>query len=191
MKGPRWTKEEEAYLEMWHGKMNQNKIAERLGKSVGSVREKSRRMGLGNLEEVTDKMTCSNVARIMGVHRKTINTNWVNMGLKTKKINRYRMVAEKDLFDFLQKNLNLWDARKCDYYFFRQYDWFQKKLAEDKKKSQPYQKPWTEYEVRTLVSMRNRGVRYRVIAQHLERSERAVSKKYSLLMEKKQMMKMG
>lgn len=191
MKGSRWTKEEETYLEMWHGVMDQRKIAAHLGKSVGSVREKSRRMGLGNLEEVTDKMTCSNVARIVGVHRKTVNTNWVNMGLKTKKINRYRMVSGKDLFDFLQKNLNLWDARKCDYYYFCQYDWFQKKLAEDKKNKCQYQKPWTDYEVRTLLSMRNRGVRYKVIAQHLARTEGAVYKKYNLLMEKQQMMKTG
>ena len=101
------------------------------------------------------------------------------------------MVSEKDLFDFLQRNLNLWDARKCDYYYFCQYDWFQKKLAEDKKNKCQYQKPWTEYEVRTLISMRNRGVRYKVIAQYLARTEGSVYKKYNLLMEKQQMMKTG
>ena len=74
MKGNRWTQEEEAYLERWHGVRNQKSIAKYLGKSEGSVREKSRRMGLGNLEEAATGMTCSNVARIVGVCRKTVNT---------------------------------------------------------------------------------------------------------------------
>lgn len=181
MKGPRWTKEEEAYLERWHGRMDQKKIAAYLGKSEGSVREKSRRMGLGNLEESTDRMTCSAVAKIMGVNRKTVNSNWINKGLIAKKINRYRMVSEKDLIKFLLDNPNLWDARKCDYYYFCQYDWFQKKLEEDRKTSGPKQKPWTRQEEILLCSMRDRNIPYKKIAERLGRNHLSVARKYSYM----------
>lgn len=184
MKGNRWTKEEEAYLERWHGQMSQKRIAEKLGKSVGSVREKSRRMGLGNLEEAMDGMSCSYVAELIGVHRKTITVTWMPKGLKAKKINRYVMVKEEDLLDFMQKHQELWDARKCDYYFFQQYEWFIKKLSEDRKNNPQGLRPWTRQEEAILRSMRDRNVPYKKIAERLGRNYLSVARKYSYMISK-------
>ena len=158
MRGPKWSREEELYLEKYHGVINQKKIAAYLGKSEGAVREKSRRMGLGNLQETTDRICCSNVAEIIGIHRSVIKKTWIPKGLKTKKINRYVMIKESDLLKFMQQHPELWDAKKCDYYFFCQYEWFLKKLEADKQESCK-SKFWTEMEIATLLSMRPESVK--------------------------------
>ena len=184
MKGNRWTKEEETYLEKYHGIMDQKRIAKKLGKSVGSVREKSRRMGLGNLEEAATGITCSNVSRIVGVCRKTVNTTWIAKGLKAKKINRYVMVKEDDLLEFMQNHPNLWDARKCDYYFFQRFDWFIEKLSEDRKNNPQGLRPWTKQEEAILRTMRDRNVPYKKIAERLGRNRLSVARKYSYMISK-------
>lgn len=185
MKGNRWTKEEEAYLEKYHGRISQKNIAAKLGKSVGSVREKSRRMGLGNLEEAIDGMTCSAISRIVGVCRKTVNTTWIQKGLKAKKINKYMVVKEDDLLEFMQSHPELWDARKCDYYFFQRFDWFVEKLSEDRTNNPQGQRPWTKQEEVLLLSMRERNVPYKKIAERLGRNWLSVSRKYSYLITNK------
>lgn len=184
MKGNRWTEEEEAYLEKYHGVIDQKKIAKKLGKSEGSVREKSRRMGLGNLEEVMDGMTCSTISRIIGVCRKTIFRTWIAKGLKVKKINRYMVVKEDDLLEFMQAHPKLWDARKCDYYFFQQYDWFIKKLSEDRKNNPQGLRPWTKQEEAILRTMRDRNVPYKKIAERLGRNHISCARKYSHMITK-------
>ena len=181
MKGNRWTREEEEYLEKYHGRMSQKKIAEKLGKSVGSVREKSRRMGLGNLEEVMDGMTCSAISQIVGVCRKTISTTWIQKGLKTKKINKYMVIKEDDLLEFMQNYPELWDARKCDYYFFQRFEWFIEKLSSDRKIDSQKLRPWTNREEVLLHSMRDRNIPYKKIAERLNRNVTSVKRKYSYM----------
>lgn len=185
MKGKRWTQDEEAYLEKFHGRKSQKIIAKKLGKSVGSVREKARRMGLGNLEEAASGMSCSSVARTVGVSRKTIYVTWIAKGLKTKKINRYVMVDEDDLLEFMKSHPKLWDARKCEYCFFQRFDWFQKKLASDRKNNPQGQRLWTRKEEIILSSMRDRNIPYKKIAERLGRNEISVRRKYSYLITNK------
>ena len=184
MKGNRWTEEEEAYLERYHGVRSQKSIAKHLGKSEGSVREKSRRMGLGNLEEATDGMSCSAVGTLVGVNRNNIKRTWIPKGLVTKKINRYCIVKEKDLLEFMQAHPELWDARKCDYYFFRQYDWFIKKLSEDRENNPQGLRYWTKQEEAILKAMRERNIPYKKIAERLGRNYLSVARKYSYMISK-------
>lgn len=179
MKGNRWTKEEEEYLKKYHGRLDQKKIAAKLGKSEGSVREKSRRMGLGNIEEATDGMNCCVVGELVGVNRNNIRRTWIPKGLVTKKINRYCIVKESDLLEFMQSHPELWDARKCDYYFFQQYDWFIKKLSGDRKNNPQGLRPWTKQEEAILRTMRDRNVPYKKIAERLGRNYLSVARKYS------------
>ena len=68
---------------------------------------------------------------ILGVDRNTV-LHWCKQkGLKNRKVGRYRIVNEKDLFSFLEQNQKLWDATKCESWYFQNYKWFEKKRKED------------------------------------------------------------
>ena len=114
-----WTQTQTDYLmENWGYKSIQ-KISEITGKSIVSVRNKARRLGLGSMINNNDKLTISVIANIFNIDRNTIINVWQKKGLHIRKIHLtkdkfYRVVTIEDLYDFLERNQDKWDSKNLE-----------------------------------------------------------------------------
>lgn len=171
-----WTAEEEERLRELCEKYTKSDIARLMKRSKSSVNNKRRELGIEPLLETTDKWTFSQITEAVGVSKGVVNKTWVKHGLKFQKRAYFRLVEEKDLHKFMQEHFELWDATKCDYYLFCQYEWFLEKLKQDKK--QPIERKkhyWTDYQKRQFDILARRGYSYREIAKEIGKTKSAVA----------------
>lgn len=112
-----WTKEEEDLLsELW-GIKSVEYIAQKLNRTVSSVKNKCFQLDLGSsIENNYDGLIISDICELFNVDRNTVSNYWVSLGLivDTRKISKaksYMYVTIPNLFDFLEKNQNIWDSR--------------------------------------------------------------------------------
>lgn len=174
-----WTKEEEQKLIELSEFKTQSFIAKELGRSVQSIKCKRQRMGIDSYINQTDRLTMSDVSRLVGIDLKSISTTWRNHGLKFRRNGPFMTIGEDSLVKFMQKNPQLWKASKCDYYFFCKYKWFKDRLANEKAgidTGDHYQnkRSWTDYELSRLKMLKKRGYSHREIAEELGRTKRAI-----------------
>ena len=160
-------------------KYSQEVVAKMLGRSPSSVKGKRTRMNIEPFSGQTDRIALAEVARMIGVDRGTISRTWVQHGLKTRKNGRFKMVTYENLADFMENNPKLWQASKCDYYFFCQYKWFMDRLADERRgrgviATQQTKKYWSEYEISRLKLLRKRGLSNSEIGKELGRTKQSV-----------------
>ena len=125
-----YTDEEKEYIDKYIGRMSVQKMAKKLNKKYESLKVYITD-NYGSVRDNAQGLTCADVARILGVDRNTV-LHWCKQkGLKNRKVGRYRIVNEKDLFSFLEQNQKIWDATKCESWFFQSCDWFNKKRKKD------------------------------------------------------------
>ena len=173
----RWTEEEEKKLIRLSNKYTQSDIAKKMNRSVRSIHEKLLSLNInGMLTDRCDDWTFTQITEMLGLGPRVVNTTFVKHGLKFQKRGRYCFVKEEDLIHFMKNNPNLWDATKVEYYIFSEYNWFLKKLEEDKKKSKSISKEyhWTDYEKQRFSILKRRGFTHEQIAKELGRSKKAV-----------------
>lgn len=173
MSGKRWTEEEMQYLKKWWGRKDRVYIANHLKRPVSGVKNKASSMGLGHFLENSEMINTSEIGKLVGINKSTVR-NWESRGLKVKHYPLYSMVLESDLLDFMKNNLDLWDARKCDYWMFHSFPWFMKKLKDDRSGKNHYYKSWTLDEIRMLTTMKRWGFSNQQIADKLSRSKKSV-----------------
>lgn len=171
-----WTKEEEQKLIELSELKTQSGIAKALGRSESSVRNKRKRMGLESYTNQTDRLTMTDVARLVGVDLASIGKTWKKYGLKFRKNGHYMTVSEENLIKFMKTNPKLWKASKCDYYYFGQYKWFQDRLENEKAGldvGDHYQnkKSWSAYEIGKFKLLKQKGYTHKEIAQKLGRTK--------------------
>lgn len=130
--GRYWSKKEERYLVKWRGRKTNAEIAKALKRSESSVRDKVKHMELDYfLDCREDYLHSAEIARLVGVSDWVINDKWRHHGLKSEKISKYRMTKVEDLYSFMQEHPNLWDATKCERWYFTNFEWFEEKRTKD------------------------------------------------------------
>ena len=114
-----WTEEQVDYLiELWGYKSIQV-ISQITGKSIISIRNKARRLGLGPMISNNDKLTVSIIADILNIDRNTIINTWKKNGLHLKKIHltqkkSYWVTTIENLYRFLEYNQDKWDSKNLE-----------------------------------------------------------------------------
>lgn len=115
-----WTKEEEILLSDLWGTESFETIAQKLNRTVSSVKNKASLLGLGSaMENNYNGLTIKDISNLFGVNLNTVNVGWLGLGLKYKvqkisKSRSYKYVEIKDLYEFLEKNQNIWDSRNLE-----------------------------------------------------------------------------
>ena len=174
-----WTKEEEQKLIELSEYKTQSGIAKELGRSVQSVKCKRSRMGIDSYINQTDRLTMSDVSRLVGIDLKSISTTWRKYGLRFRRNGPFMTIGEDSLVKFMQDNPNLWKASKCDYYFFCRYKWFKKRLEDEKAgidTGDHYQnkRSWSDYDISRFKMLKKKGYSHREIAEELGRTKLAI-----------------
>ena len=136
-----WTREEEEILSDLWGTVSVDKIAEKLDRTVSSLKNKVFQLGLGSqMENNYDGISITQVAELFNVNDQTVSIYWISLGLKTttrniSKTRKYRYVTINDLFDFLEKNQNIWDSRYLEKNILgKEPDWLKEKRKSDREK---------------------------------------------------------
>lgn len=134
-----WTSEEEEILSDLWGTVSVDKIAEKLDRTVSSIKNKVFQLGLGSqMENNYDGISITQVAELFNVNDQTVSIYWISLGLKTttrniSKTRKYRYVTINDLYDFLEKNQNIWDSRYLEKNILgKEPDWMIEKRKRDK-----------------------------------------------------------
>lgn len=184
----RWTEEEVKYLEENVGSKSVQSIAKKLNRSIGGVRRKMFRLGMGCSKYETSLITLHELSALIEIHRNTLK-KWVeNYGLPvirkaTFTTQKYTFVdpvkfwkwAEnhKELINFyrIPKNALIPEPDWVD--GMRKIDYYNKPLK--------LYKPWTAEEDTRLLSMVQARYKYREIAKVLKRSQRSVEKRMGAL----------
>lgn len=130
-----WTDEEVYYFREGFGKLSIPTMCRKLGKSKSALYSKAQNDGTGCYKDNMDSFTAVDVSEMLGLHRSTVS-KWCRSGkLKAKKKNDYWHINENDLIKFMKVNPDRWNAKKCDYYTFARFKWFQDKLKQESKKA--------------------------------------------------------
>ena len=136
-----WTSEEEEILSDLWGTVSVDKIAEKLDRTVSSLKNKAYQLGLGSqMENNYDGISITQIAELFNVNDQTVSIYWISLGLKTttrniSKTRKYRYVTINDLFDFLEKNQNIWDSRYLEKNILgKEPDWLTEKRKSDREK---------------------------------------------------------
>lgn len=130
--GRYWTKEQEDLLYEKAGVLSSRRISELIGRDYKSVLSKRKKSGIGSFLDNTEHLHLAAVCELVGRDKETIKKTWFAKGLKYRKRGRYTMIMEENLIKWMEENPKYWDATRCDYYFFQRFDWFQKKLLDDR-----------------------------------------------------------
>ena len=115
-----WTEEEETLLSDLWGTESFETIAKKLNRTISSIKNKASLLGLESaIENNYNGLTIKDISDLLGVNINTVSVGWVGLGLKYKvqkisKSKNYRYVEIKDLYEFLEKNQNIWDSRNLE-----------------------------------------------------------------------------
>lgn len=133
-----WTPEEETLLSDLWGTESFEYIASKLQRSVSSIKNKAYMLNLGSsIENNYNGLTLKDVSEILKISIDIISTAWISLGLKYKiqkisKSKSYRYIEITDLYDFLEKNQNIWDSRNLEKNILGQEpDWLKEKRKRD------------------------------------------------------------
>lgn len=134
-----WTKEEETLLSDLWGTTSIENIAKKLNRTVSAIKYRVHILGLGSqIENNYDGLRIQDIADIFNVNRNVILISWVNLGLKLNvrkrsNYNTYSYVEIKDLYEFLEKNQNIWDSRNLEKNILGiEPEWLKEKRIKDK-----------------------------------------------------------
>ena len=164
-----WTFEEDDFLENKWGKMDVEKLAKRLKRSVRAVEHRAVDLGLGGLYKTGEYWMASEVAKVIGVYRSTV-CNWINKhGLKAKKVNyrsqaRYR-IDLKDLIKWLESNQDRWNTKNLEEYALGcEPNWLKEKRKTDANKK-PKKARYSKELDSKLVFLYKRNYTFEAIAE--------------------------
>lgn len=126
-----WTKEENEYLIKNVGYLTTARIAKNLGKTYRSVIDRRQKLKIGSYRENMEHLTLTDVAELVGRDKSTVRFTWFKNGLQWQRKGKYIVIKEENLCKFMKENPRYWKATECDRYFFRRYEWFEKRWKEE------------------------------------------------------------
>lgn len=99
----------------------------------------------GTMLEQSERLTLSEIGRLVGKNKSTISKIWVKqLGLNARKYGRrYVMVTVEELFRFMQENPKRWKASDCEDWFFADQEWFNERRERERK--QAIQERWGKF----------------------------------------------
>lgn len=177
-----WTDEEISYLENNFGKYPLKTLSKKLNKSEDALRGKCTKLGLTSALNNTGLLNTSELAKALGIDRKTIWNYIKDKGLPAKKQvvlrkGEFWRIKIEDFWGWLEKNKDLIDLSKFEKNILgAEPKWVDKKRRDDIRNRSRHNKNWSEVEVNYLkANYKNRS--YKEIAQVLNRSEVSVQVK--------------
>lgn len=111
--------EEDLLSDLW-GVKSLETIAKKLNRTVSSIKNKVFLLGLGSqIENNYNGLTIKEISDLLDVDINTVSVSWIGLGLRYKiqkisKSTSYRYVEIRDLYEFLEKNQNIWDSRNLE-----------------------------------------------------------------------------
>lgn len=135
----KWTKEEEILLSDLWGTESIENIARKLNRTVSSIANRVYILGLGSqIENNYDGLRIQDISDLFQINRNVILTSWVSLGLKLSFRKRsnysvYSYVQINNLYEFLEKNQNIWDSRNLEKNILgTEPEWLKEKRVRDK-----------------------------------------------------------
>ena len=177
-----WTDEEIAYLENNFGKYSLKKLSKKLNKSEDAIRGKCTRLGLTSALSNTELLNTNELAKVLGVHRKTIWNYIKDKGLPAKKQvvlrkGEFWRVDVTDFWKWLELNKDLINLSKFEKNILGpEPEWVDKKRRNDIRDRSRRNKNWSEFEVNYLKA-NYKFKSYKEIAEFLNRSHTSVQVK--------------
>lgn len=188
----RWDHVEDAILRVWCDEESCEQLAERLGRSVGSVKSRLQTLGIKKkniypnrvwtkemeklLKTKAGNQSTKSIARLlkMPINRVKLKANRMGVSLRTKK---YRLWTEGEM-ERLEKSLPLCDWAEIAEKVGRTEDACRKKASE-LGLSLDQRQDWTTKDLKILHEGRVNGMSYKKIANMLSRTESSVRKRYA------------
>lgn len=137
------TNQQRAFIDNNSHKSNQH-LSKVLKRSDAAIKSYRTRYGETIIDANYEKLHVAEIERLTGINHKTIYDSWIKRhGLQSEKIGSYRFITRKNLIKFMKDNPKLWNATKCEEWFFNDFDWFNKKHEEDFKKLE--KKRWGQF----------------------------------------------
>ena len=114
-----WSEEEILFLESEWGKTSTEVIARKLKRKESAIKSKASKLGLGSMLDNKDFLTATEVIRMLGTDRKTLNRHINERGLKArgKSLSGKMKVIEikfDNLCKWLTENPQYWNGAKVD-----------------------------------------------------------------------------
>lgn len=126
-----FTEEERDYIQSAVGRTSYDNIAKKLGVTYNSIKVYCNR-NYCNQYANGNYLTMAEIGRVVGQDRSRIRVVWVRTRkLKHKRCGKNIMVRPDDLFEFMQKHPEIWDATECETWYFDRFEWFNEKRKKD------------------------------------------------------------
>ena len=151
-----WTDEEVYYLEENYGKYSLRTLAKNLNRTESAIRGKCLRLGLTSALGNTGLLNTSDIARALGIDRKTVWNYIQERGLPAKKkvvLNKKKFwrIDIREFWKWLEKNKDLIDISNFEKNMLGlEPDWVDKKRKEDVRNKTRHNQNWTKEEVNYL-----------------------------------------
>jgi len=188
----RWDHVEDTILRVWCDQESCEQLAERLNRSVGSVKSRLQTLGIKKkniypnrvwtkemeklLKMKAGNQSTKSIARLlkMPVNRVKLKAARMGVSLRTKK---YRLWTEGEM-ERLEKSLHLCDWEEIAEKVGRTEDACRKKASELGLNLEQ-RRDWTTKDLKLLHEGRLNGMSYKAIAKKLSRTESSVRKRYA------------
>ena len=179
-KNTTWSEEELAVLYDEWGEKTPDAIGRMIGRSTKAVKSMAKAHRLGCFLKNSEYLTQKQCTDMLGYTSKVLQRTWIPHGLKTHKRRtaggqRNTVILHSELMEFLRKNQDLWDSRKCEPYALgTEPAWLQEKRRRDALLPKPIGTKYTAAEDRIICAMLRKNATYREIGERLGRSADSV-----------------
>ncbi|MEH7457572.1 hypothetical protein V7183_10145 [Bacillus sp. JJ1127] len=183
-RGTLWKKEELEYLEQYWGTYSIKRMANKLGRSISAVKLKAYRIGLGDARLHFNGLTVFQLADVLMVDYKTIESWWVRFDFPVKlKLfsveQRIKVVSYNDFWKWLKKYKQVVNFAKVEPGILGpEPEWMKEKRNADLLRRKKQQKPWNKEDDLILRSMvKAHCYTYPEIGKRLQRTEYAIKRR--------------
>lgn len=179
-KNTTWSEEELAVLYDEWGEKTPDAIGRMIGRGTKAVKSMAKAHRLGCFLKNSEYLTQKQCTDMLGYTSKVLQRTWIPHGLKTHKRRtaggqRNTVILHSELMEFLRKNQDLWDSRKCEPYALgTEPAWLQEKRRRDALLPKPIGTKYTAAEDRIICAMLRKNATYREIGERLGRSADSV-----------------
>lgn len=180
-KNKTWSEAELAVLfEEW-GEKTPDAIGRKIGRSTKAVRSMAKVHGLGCFLKNSEYLTQKQCTDMLGYTSKVMQRTWIPHGLKVHKRRtaggrRNTVILHSELMEFLRKNQDLWDSRKCEPYALgTEPQWLQEKRKRDARRPKPIGTKYTAAEDQIICMMLRKNATQREIGERLGRSKASIN----------------
>lgn len=175
-----WTDKEVAYLEENLGKVSLKHISKKLKRTESAIKEKCTRLGLTSALSNSGLLNTGDIAKVLGIDRKTVWNFIQYKGLPAKKKvvlrkGEYWRIDIDDFWKWLEKNKDLVDLSKMEKNILGvEPSWVDIKRKQDSRNTSRRNKKWTKAEIDYLKA--NYKIKtFKEIAAYLNRSLNSVN----------------